>query len=113
MLGRVYTDPTEYLPEFVHELYRDVIERFRGACALQLPGLSAQELCWRLNFIVGALAYTMAGHAMMRLVSEVDLWEQTRCSSVVRYFVNFVSEGLQSPSPQLNEFTYPRVVGQI
>lgn len=99
LLGRSYTEPSEALHGWMRATYSEVIARFKPAFARALPQLPAQELHWRLHFMLGTLAYCMAGTDVMRLIASsqhepsVDAW------ALERRLVAFVAAGLAAPIP--------------
>ena len=99
MLGRSYTEPAGSLQESVRGMYEDVIARFKTAFARALPGLPGDELYWRLHFMVGTLAYCMAGTDMMRLIASCRLCDPLDTDTLARRLVAFLSAGLRAPVP--------------
>ncbi len=69
-MGRIYTEPAE----FVEQLYKDHLEhvamRFIRAYERALPDLPHVELLWRLHFSIGALGHTMGASHILRLLSK-------------------------------------------
>jgi len=72
LLGRAYVDPSPVLREFLSARYAPTIETFKEAFAAALPGIPRRELAWRLHFLLGALAYTLAGADAWRLIAALD-----------------------------------------
>lgn len=97
LLGRTYTEPTEALQEHVRGLYADVSDRFREAFRAALPGLSRNDLYWRLHFMVGTLAYCMSGPGTMRLIASSHLAEEEEITQLVRRLATFLQGGLEAP----------------
>jgi AcrR family transcriptional regulator len=60
LLMRAFADRDEELHAAISSEYAFVMRRFADAIALTLPGLDAALLRRQLDFIVGALTYTMA-----------------------------------------------------
>ena len=102
MLGRSYTEPSAVLQERVRAMYEQVIARFKSAFALALPELPGDELYWRLHFMVGVLAYCMAGTDMMRLIASCRICDPLDTESLSRRLVVFLSAGLRAPKPQVS-----------
>jgi hypothetical protein len=86
------------LQESVRAMYQEVIESFKPAFAAALPGLGREELYWRLHFLVGTLAYCMAGSDIMRLIAASRLSEDAEHEQLVRRLTAFLTAGLQAPS---------------
>ena len=96
MLGRSYTEPSEALQEAVRGMYEEVIDRFKPVFAAALPGLDREELCWRLHFLVGTLAYCMSGANMMRLITTSRLSEDPEWERLVGRLTAFLTAGLRA-----------------
>ncbi len=99
LLGRSYTEPAEWLQGCVRSVYEPVIERFKGAFALALPELPRDELYWRMHFMVGVLAYCMAGSDMMRLIASCRLCDPLDTRTLTERLVRFLTAGLTAPMP--------------
>lgn len=97
LLGRSYTEPSDSLQDAVRAMYQEVIDRFKPAFAAALPGLDREELYWRLHFLVGTLAYCMAGSDMMRLIATSRLSEDSRHELLMQRLTAFLTAGLQAP----------------
>ena len=98
LLGRMYTEPSLDLQEAIRELYGPVIERFKDAFARVLPQLPADELYWRMHFMVGLLAYMMAGTDMMRLIASCRVCDPLDTQAMIRRLRVFVSAGMSAAS---------------
>ena len=75
-------------------LYKEVTRRFNAAFAKALPELSAEDLYWRLHFMIGVLAYCMTGTDMMRMISSSNIEHSDDIDLLVARLVRFVSHGL-------------------
>lgn len=109
LLGRAYIDPSPLLHRFLSDRYAPNIERFSNAFARALPQLPREELSWRLHFLMGTLAYTLAGADAWKLLSAIGLSADARTASeavrqdecLVRRLAPFLIAGLQAPAPDL------------
>jgi AcrR family transcriptional regulator len=75
VIARAYAEKNEGLRRFLSEQYGHVLREFGKAISGCMPGLSKEELYWRLDFLSGALTYAMADFGMIKRpsgVSEVD-----------------------------------------
>lgn len=97
LLGRTYTEPSGDLHDALRGMYEPVIERFRPAFAEALPDLPDEELYWRLHFLVGLLAYLMAGSDMMRLIASCRMAEPHDTDLLIERLVAFAVEGMRAP----------------
>lgn len=94
LLGRSYTEPSASIRRFMPELYSEVKVRYGEALGRALPHLDQAELYWRMHFVVGTLAYTMAGTDALQLLANCDYCDPSDVEGVIRYVVAFVSAGM-------------------
>ena len=99
LLGRMYTEPSLHIQDAIRVMYGPVIERFKDAFARVLPQLPADELYWRMHFMVGLLAYMMAGTDMMRLIASCRVCDPLDTQTMIRRLRIFVSAGMDAASP--------------
>ncbi|MGB8434402.1 MAG: TetR family transcriptional regulator [Burkholderiales bacterium] len=99
LLGRAYVDPSPVLREFLSERYAPTIDRFKEAFADALPEVPRRELTWRLHFMMGALAYTLAGADAWRLISALSAVETPDDELLLRRLAPFLIAGLKAPLP--------------
>jgi len=59
LIGRIVTEPNPQTQDRLRSLYADVREAFRQAYRLRLPHLPEADLCWRIQFVWGALAFIL------------------------------------------------------
>ena len=104
LLGRAYVDPSPALRAFLSARYAPSITRFKDAFARALPDITPRELSWRLHFMLGALAYTLAGTDAWRLIAALSQDETARPTNdqlLLRRLAPFLIAGLQAPLPDL------------
>lgn len=68
LLGRTYTEPTQFVRRFMAEEYADVMNRYADALYRALPGVPVSEILWRLHFMMGAVSYALSGIDAIKLV---------------------------------------------
>lgn len=109
LLGQTYTKPSSQLHDYLRNMYEEVIQCFKPAMAEALPQIAKQELYWRLHFMVGTLAYCMAGTDLMRLISSSDMQHSLNTQELTRRLVAFLSAGLRAEVMQedVNHVTQP------
>jgi len=90
LLARVMSERDRALRAFLADRYGHVIKRFADVLGRALPELSDEDLFWRLNFVVGALTYSMA-----EVVWEYDDSAQQLADLATR-LVDFAVAGLTS-----------------
>ncbi len=97
LLGRCYVEPSVDLQSRMRHLFDEVVSRFKEAFTRSLPHVPREDLYWRLHFMVGVLAYCMAGIDMMRVIASSHLTDGKDTGALVQRLVNFVSAGLSAP----------------
>lgn len=101
LLGRAYVDPSPELRAFLSERYAPSIARFKEAFARTLPEVTPRELTWRLHFMLGALAYTLAGADAWKLIDALAPSDTSNDELLLRRLAPFLIAGLQAPLPDL------------
>jgi hypothetical protein len=89
------------LREFLSERYAPSIARFKEAFARALPKIAPRELTWRLHFMMGALAYTLAGADAWQLIAALTPADAGNDQLLLRRLAPFLIAGLQAPLPDL------------
>lgn len=69
LLGRTYTEPTQFVRRFMAEEYADVMKRYADALYAALPGVPVSEIMWRLHFMMGAVSYAISGIDGLKLAA--------------------------------------------
>lgn len=103
LLGRAYIDPSPVLRHFLSERYAPMIARFKDAFGRALPQLGKQELTWRLHFMMGALAYTLAGTDAWKLMAALNPGKTGNDAVLLRRLEPFLIAGLKAPLPDLGD----------
>ena len=101
LLGRAYVDPSPALRAFLSERYAPSIARFKDAFARALPHIAPRELAWRLHFMMGALAYTLAGADAWKLIAALNPTETGNDRLLLARLAPFLIAGLKAPLPDL------------
>jgi len=99
LIGRAYVDPSPVLRRFLSERYAPAAARFKEAFARALPQFPKRELSWRLHFVMGALAYTLAGTDPWKLIAAINPEESDNDALLLRRLAPFLAAGLQAPLP--------------
>ena len=60
MVARALVDPHRDIRAVVYEAFREVGPAFFDALTQTLPGQTADEIAWRMHFMIGALAHTVS-----------------------------------------------------
>ena len=102
LLGRSYGEAGRALRDTIHEHYRLVLDRYRHAVAITLPQLPDAELRWRLQFLLGAMSYSMGGIDLMRLVASCELSDDGNRDALLARLITFLAAGLRAPATSQN-----------
>ncbi|MEE8523011.1 MAG: TetR/AcrR family transcriptional regulator [Thermoanaerobaculia bacterium] len=102
LCGRAMTQPEPVLRELMIGELGDAIRRFQAAFSRALPLVPRDELLWRIQFMVGAMAHTMAG---VELIDEIHdgLLDTRDVEGIVDRMVRFVGAGLAAPLSEDSE----------
>jgi AcrR family transcriptional regulator len=103
LLGRAYVDPSPVVRDFLSGRYASTIETFKEAFAAALPDIPRRELAWRLHFMMGALAYTLAGADAWRLIAALNPVETDNDERLLRRLAPFLIAGLKAPLPEFDD----------
>ena len=95
LVGQSYTEGSQRFERFFTGQYRDVLERFANALERALPELGRDEIYWRLHFLIGATAYTIADAQLLRLIAGTEHVEDVEVT--VARLVPFLIAGFEAP----------------
>lgn len=112
LLGRAFSEPGDYMKDFLPDQYREAARRFQAALARALPHLPETELIWRMHFTFGAIAYVMAGDDALKLVARCEADGADDPKAIVRRLVPFLAAGFRAPSSAVEERSPPHDAGQ-
>lgn len=101
LLAQTYSEAAQYLHKLFGREHESVVKRYRAALARALPQLSAAELEWRLQFMVGAVNHAVADTAYLRMIGGSGGLELERAA---RELIPFITAGLRAPPTP----THPR-----
>jgi AcrR family transcriptional regulator len=109
LLGRLQAEG-DLLPRMIVSQFGDVLPRFGAALRASLPDLPKEELFWRLNLALGALAQTLRGGSK-NLETIPDLSLSFNSETALERLVAFLSAGFRAPVP-VHVTQEPRVAVQ-
>lgn len=98
LLGRTYTEPSEFVRSFLAEEYAEVIARYKAAFFKALPDVPQEEFLWRFHFMMGALSYAVSGVDALRLLGPVD---ESDPEALYTRLMSFLIGGLRAPLPEI------------
>ena len=97
LLGRTYTDPQKHIRSLIGQLYAPAMERFKSAFERALPQTPREELVWRIHFMFGTLAYTLAATDTVQLIAGCKPEDRYDASLLEARLTAFLLAGLLAP----------------
>jgi AcrR family transcriptional regulator len=94
VIARAYAEKNDGLRKFLSDQYGHVLRDFAKAIAECLPGLSKEELYWRLDFLAGALTYAMADFGLIKRPAGVS--EAAHRERAAQALIRFVAAGFKA-----------------
>jgi len=99
LLGRAYTEPAKPIRQLIGRMYAPAMERFKAAFVRALPELPKDELVWRMHFMFGTLAYTLAATDTVQHIAGAKPEDRYDARVLEDRLVAFLSAGLLAPMP--------------
>ena len=99
LMGRMYLEPGDIFERVVPEQFGAIKARFLRALHRALPELAHHELCWKLHFLIGALAHTVAGAQHLKVISD-GLCDASDSKTILNRLIAFLAAGFRVPAPQ-------------
>jgi AcrR family transcriptional regulator len=96
LLAQTYFEAAQCFRKLFAREYATVMKRYRAALARALPQLSAPELEWRLQFMVGAVNHAVADTVHLRPLAGDAVTPDLK--GAARELVPFIVAGLQAHS---------------
>jgi len=93
MLGRVLSNPDQFVERVYKKHLLPVVERFSEAIGQALPKLPVEERFWRLQFMAGSMTHLLALSGVLPLMSGQP-FDRT---AVMGRLVPFLAAGLRAP----------------
>ncbi|MCW8906576.1 MAG: TetR/AcrR family transcriptional regulator [Sedimenticola sp.] len=97
LLGRTHAEPGPEVHDFLPLLYQEVKDRYRGALARTLPELSQEELSWRVHFVIGTIAFTLAGTDALEMIESCRFCDPADTEGIIQRLIPFLKGGLTAP----------------
>ena len=94
VVARAYAEKNDGLRKFLSDHYGHVLREFGKAIATCVPGLSKEELYWRLDFLAGALTYAMADFGLIK--RPADVTEAAHRERAARELIRFAEAGIRA-----------------
>jgi AcrR family transcriptional regulator len=97
LLGRTYTEPAKRLRALIGQMYAPTMERYKAALQRELPQMPADELVWRMHFMFGTLAYTLAATDTVQLIAGCKPEDRYDAELLEERLTAFLLAGLMAP----------------
>jgi AcrR family transcriptional regulator len=97
LLGRTYTDPTRGIRTLIGQMYAPAMERYKRALQRALPQMPPEELVWRMHFMFGTLAYTLAATDTVQLIAGCKPEDRYDSRLLEERLTAFLAAGLHAP----------------
>lgn len=94
VVARAYAEKNDGLRKFLSDHYGHVLREFGKAIATCVPGLTKEELYWRLDFLAGALTYAMADFGLIKRPADVP--EAAHRDHAARELIRFAEAGIRA-----------------
>lgn len=103
LLSRTFTDPAEFVRNFLAEEYAEVLARFKNAFFAALPDVPKEEFLWRFHFMLGAMSYAVSGADAINVMGEgkLDLDHGGDPDALYARLMSFLIGGLRAPLPEI------------
>ncbi|PJK05517.1 TetR family transcriptional regulator [Lysobacteraceae bacterium NML91-0268] len=94
VIARAYAEKNDGLRTFLSARYGHVLREFAKALAPCLPGISKEQLYWRLDFVIGALTYAMSDFGVIKRPSGIS--EVAHRERATQELIAFAVAGLRA-----------------
>ena len=99
LLGLAYTQSQGHLRKFLEQQYSNPFGRFMRLLKEATPQLSAVDRYWRIQFMLGATAFTMSSSDALRDILHNKLGVETTVQEIAARLVPFLAAGMQASDP--------------
>jgi AcrR family transcriptional regulator len=97
LLGRTYTEPSKPIRVLIGQFYAPVMQRYKAAFERALPQMPREELVWRIHFMFGTLAYTLAATDTVQLIAGCKPEDRYDARLLEERLAAFLTAGLNAP----------------
>ncbi|MDV2077568.1 TetR/AcrR family transcriptional regulator [Marinobacter xestospongiae] len=109
LLGLAYTQSQGHLRKFLEAEYSQPFGRFMTLLKNATPQLTAVERYWRIQFMLGATAFTMSSSDALRDILQNKLGVETTVQEIAGHLVPFLAAGMQASGSTPSAITKPSV----
>ena len=97
LLGRTYSEPAKEIRALIGQMYAPAMERYKSALKRALPQMPEDELVWRMYFMFGTLAYTLAATDTVQLIAGCKPEDRYDAELLEERLTAFLAAGLLAP----------------
>ena len=97
LLGRTYTEPAKGIRQLIGQMYAPAMQRYKAALERALPQMPREELVWRMHFLFGTLAYTLAATDTVQLIAGSKPEDRYDARLLEDRLTAFMTAGLNAP----------------
>lgn len=97
LLGRTYSEPAKAVRALIGQMYAPAMERYKSALERALPQMPRDELVWRMHFMFGTLAYTLAATDTVQLIAGCKPEDRYDARLLEERLTAFLAAGLNAP----------------
>ncbi len=97
LLGRTYTEPAKTIRALIGQMYAPAMQRYKAALERALPQMPPDELVWRMHFMFGTLAYTLAATDTVQLIAGCKPEDRYDARLLEERLTAFLAAGLTAP----------------
>ena len=97
LLGRTYTEPAKGIRHLIGQMYAPTMQRYKAALERALPQMPHDELVWRMHFMFGTLAYTLAATDTVQLIAGSKPEDRYDARLLEDRLTAFLASGLAAP----------------
>lgn len=94
LTGRIFAEQGTGLPPQIEDQFRQVAERFTRSFAKALPTIQAEELAWRIHFVIGGMIHMLTHQELIHRLSGGASGAPTMEATLSR-FIRFAAAGLR------------------
>ena len=101
LLGRAYSEPNKLVRQLIGQMYAPTMQRYKAALERALPQMPREELVWRMHFMFGTLAYTLAATDTVQLIAGCKPEDRYDAQLLEERLAAFLAAGLNAPLKNL------------
>lgn len=98
LFGRAYGEPGELFTQIVQNHFGQARLRFAAALRRTLPDEPVEELFWKVNFTIGAMAHLLAGNAERIRAISAGLVDGLGIDAAAERLIAFAAAGFRAPA---------------